>query len=157
MVIVSYHMIGGFTVVYRPTVRYDELFRDYVDSLFHATHLDRNQIIRGALFAAAHSKEFHLLLNSYKKRDVPIPPAPWLLEEQSLWLNQSHKGIKEEKNIEMVSNNEGDAVNNTDKILKQHIDSAEKQLIPGEQEIKQAGEIPSLPIKCTGGLFFKLE
>ncbi len=36
--------------MYRPTVRYDDVFKEYIDSLFHATHLDRNQIIRAALF-----------------------------------------------------------------------------------------------------------
>ena len=44
-------------MVYRPTVRYADVFRDYIDSIFQATTLGRNQIIRGALFAAAQSKE----------------------------------------------------------------------------------------------------
>ncbi|NGY76296.1 hypothetical protein F6Y02_07940 (plasmid) [Bacillus megaterium] len=34
---------------YRPTVRYHSIYRTYVDSLFQATELDRNQIMRCAL------------------------------------------------------------------------------------------------------------
>ena len=66
--------------MYRPTVCYDDVFLEYVDSLFQATDLDRNQIIRAALFAAAHSKEFQNLLKSYKKKDVPVPSPLWKLE-----------------------------------------------------------------------------
>lgn len=78
-------------MVYRPTVRYADVFRDYVDALFHATTLDRNQIIRGALFAAAQSKEFQKLLEPYKKKDVPPPSSPWHLEQHVLWLEQCPK------------------------------------------------------------------
>lgn len=77
--------------MYRPTVRYDEVFRIYVDALFHATHLDRNQLIRAALFAAAHSKEFQGLLKPYQKGDVPLPSPPWSLEQNSFWREQCPK------------------------------------------------------------------
>jgi hypothetical protein len=36
--------------MYRPPVSYDEAFRTYVDALFHATHLERKQIMKGALY-----------------------------------------------------------------------------------------------------------
>jgi hypothetical protein len=75
-------------MVYRPTVRYDDIFREYVNSLFRATTLDRNQIIRGALFAAAHSNEFQQLLEPYKKKDVPLPCSPWSFEQHEIWLEQ---------------------------------------------------------------------
>jgi len=59
--------------MYRPTVRYDDIFREYVDSLFHATNLDCNQILRAAFFAAAHSEKFQNLLQPHQKKDVPLP------------------------------------------------------------------------------------
>ncbi len=57
-------------LMYRPTVRYDEAFWDYVNALLHATNLDRNQILRAALFTAAYSREFHELLRPYREKDV---------------------------------------------------------------------------------------
>jgi hypothetical protein len=74
--------------VYRPTVRYAPAFRDYVDSVFQATTLDRNQIIRAALFAAAHTKEFYDILIDYKKEDVPLPCPKWRLSDHHYWLEQ---------------------------------------------------------------------
>jgi len=44
--------------LYRPTVRYDDLFKTYVDQVFKSTTLDRNQIIRLALFSAPFNKLF---------------------------------------------------------------------------------------------------
>ncbi|MEH6947703.1 hypothetical protein V7068_11650 [Bacillus sp. JJ634] len=77
--------------MYRPTVRYDDVFKEYIDSLFHATHLDRNQIIRAALFAAAYSKEFLNLLTEHKKKDVPLPPPLWERTQHGYWMEQSPK------------------------------------------------------------------
>nr|WP_245592286.1 hypothetical protein [Ectobacillus panaciterrae] len=69
-------------------MRYADVFRSYVDSIFHATTLDRNQIIRGALFVAAQSKEFQELLEPYKKKDVSLPSSLWGREQHVLWLEQ---------------------------------------------------------------------
>jgi hypothetical protein len=74
--------------VYRPTVRYAPAFRDYVDEAFKATTLDRNQIIRAALFAAAHSKEFNDILMCHKKKDVPLPCPEWRLSDHGWWMDQ---------------------------------------------------------------------
>jgi hypothetical protein len=57
---------------YRPTVRYPNEFKNYVDDLFQATHLDRNQIFRAALFFFGRDQsrnflEFHI------KRDCKLP------------------------------------------------------------------------------------
>ena len=91
--------------MYRPTVRYDELFRTYVDSLFRVTYLDRNQLIRAALFAAAHSKEYRSILEKYKKADVSLPQADWGLDEEEYWKNQSYipKPKKQEKSVQVES------------------------------------------------------
>lgn len=43
-------------MVYRPTVRYPDVYKNYIENIYKATNLDRYQIIRLALFIAAHSK-----------------------------------------------------------------------------------------------------
>lgn len=60
-------------MTYRPTIRYPDIYKEYVESVFEATDLDRNQIIRLALFVAAHSKEYKTILEKYKFPDVPLP------------------------------------------------------------------------------------
>jgi hypothetical protein len=80
--------------LYRPTVRYSDAYKGYVDDLFQSTTLDRNQIIRAALFIAGHSKEFNDLLEDYKKGDVPTPSPTWSLSDRALWL-QSNPKIEE--------------------------------------------------------------
>lgn len=77
---------GGLSV-YRPTVRYDDRYKEYVQNVFHSTHLDRNQIIRLALFAAAHSDQFANLIEPYLKRGMSLPKCSWKLDEEDLWLN----------------------------------------------------------------------
>lgn len=74
--------------MYRPTVRYDDIYRTYVDGLFKATKLDRNQILRCALFAAAYNHQFLTLMKHYKKDDVPLPSPPWSHSSHQLWLEQ---------------------------------------------------------------------
>ncbi|QJX81150.1 hypothetical protein [Priestia megaterium] len=73
---------------YRPTVRYHSIYRTYIDSLFHATGLDRNQIIRCALFTAANNPVFLALMNQYKVSDVPLPSSPWQPSSHRLWMEQ---------------------------------------------------------------------
>ena len=95
--------------MYRPTVRYDELYREYVDSLFHATTLDRNQIIRLALFTAAHSKEFHDVLSGYKRPDVPaLPSAKWRPNQSGLWREQTYPGRGEKEDVNAVDRGKED-------------------------------------------------
>lgn len=71
--------------MYRPTVRYDDVFKEYVDAVFGATDLDRNQIIRAALFVAAHTPEFRSLLQSYREGDKNIPVPPWSKQDDHYW------------------------------------------------------------------------
>lgn len=90
----------SISITYRPTVRYNNIYRTYVDALFKTTTLDRNQIIRCALFAAAYNNRFLELMSHYKKGDVPLPSSLWQDSDHKLWLEQG--GIKsdvmEEKN-----------------------------------------------------------
>lgn len=74
--------------MYRPTIRCSDVYRTYVDQLFHATWLDRNQIIRCALFTAAHNPYFLELMKDYQKRDVTPPPPLWTRSDHDIWLEQ---------------------------------------------------------------------
>lgn len=74
--------------MYRPTVRYSDVYRTYVDKMFHATTLDRNQIIRCALFTAAHNPSFLKLMEQYKRSDVPLPSSLWPSDNHDLWMGQ---------------------------------------------------------------------
>lgn len=89
--------------MYRPTVRYHEAFRDYVDGLFQSTHLDRNQIIRAALFTAAHSPGFLRLMNENKKGDVLLPSPVWQLSDSRLWMEQNPNIEKREGDVSNVN------------------------------------------------------
>ncbi|ARK31869.1 hypothetical protein [Halalkalibacter krulwichiae] len=84
--------------VYRPTVRYDASYRDYVNDLFRATKLDRNQLIRAALFIAAHSDDYATLLKPYMK-DVPMPRPKWSVSDHAVWLEQSPVNREEGRDV----------------------------------------------------------
>jgi hypothetical protein len=139
--------------MYRPTVRYDDIFREYVDTLFHATNLDRNQIIRAALFAAAHSKEFRNLLEPYKKKDVPLPSPLWKLEQQCFWLEQRPQLKRLDGEINDVKIKNGG-------IVKSFEPSADSIRISdgSEQIVQQSKVIPSQSIKFKnqGGIIFSI-
>jgi len=91
-------------MVYRPTVRYADIFKDYVDDIFHATTLDRNQIIRAALFTSICSKEFQSLIKQYKKKDVPLPSQYWSIEQHELWMEQNPVITKGGKDANVTNN-----------------------------------------------------
>lgn len=78
--------------MYRPTVRYPDEFKNYVDALFSKTKLDRNQIFRLALFAAAHSDVFYDILKKYRFNDVPLPSAAWALDDELFWKGNHYSG-----------------------------------------------------------------
>lgn len=48
--------------MYRPTIRCSDIYKDYINDLFHATDLDRNQIIRATLFSTVHSELFQSIM-----------------------------------------------------------------------------------------------
>lgn len=84
--------------MYRPTVRYSDTYKQFVDKLFLSTRLDRNQIIRAALFTAPFSEEFIKIMMDNKKDDVPLPSPMWRLEQAELWMEQS-PNIEEGKDV----------------------------------------------------------
>lgn len=144
--------------MYRPTVRYDDIFREYVDSLFDATNLDRNQIIRAALFAAAHSKEFQNLLEPYRKKDVPFPSPLWEIEENCYWLEQRPKIKKSAEETADVKDKRNEiskgssAPNNCKEIRKR--DANNSEMVPKLSEVL-ASQQP-IKIKNQGGIIFTL-
>jgi hypothetical protein len=69
--------------MYRPTVRYDDKFKDYVEGLFHSTSLDRNQIIRLGLFLLGHTKEGRDVLQHFASS--PLPKPNWNKNDMVLW------------------------------------------------------------------------
>jgi hypothetical protein len=143
--------------MYRPTVRYDEAFRGYVDALFHTTHLDRNQILRAALFAAAHSKEFQTLLRPYQKGDVPPPSPSWSLEQDAFWLEQcpKTKGEGGDVNVEFAGTGE---IKKDNGITHRSAPGSEKQHRRVEPIARSGRAISPEPIKITGkGLVFTLD
>ncbi|WP_110113286.1 hypothetical protein [Bacillus sp. CGMCC 1.16541] len=88
-------------MTYRPTVRYSEIYKNYVEDVFKGTNLDRNQIIRLALFVAAHSDEYRSILKKHKIGDVPLPYPEWGLEEEACWKEQNYtKKIRSDEKSE---------------------------------------------------------
>jgi len=114
-------------MVYRPTVRYADIFKTYVEELFKATTLDRNQIIRAALFSSAFSRVFQHLITKHKKKDVPLPSPLWSLEHHELWLEQNPT-TKGGKDVNVI-------VSQTEK------NWSEEQKVRSEKEISEGGKI----------------
>ena len=145
--------------MYRPTVRYDDIFREYVDSLFQATDLDRNQIIRAALFAAAHSKEFQNLLKSYKKKDVPVPSPLWKLEQHCFWLEQRPKLNRLNKETNDVNIKYGGTVKNLEATCNSYgVSEGSVRSRCFEQAERKSKNISSEPMKIInqGSIIFTI-
>lgn len=72
-------------------------YKDYVDSLFNTTNLDRNQIMRLALYVLGHTSEGLRILEEFQKDvETPIPLPSWeLLENWDLWLGRKTNGVGE--------------------------------------------------------------
>jgi hypothetical protein len=114
--------------VYRPTVRYDDSFKEYVDGLFVATTLDRNQIMRLALFLLGHTREGKDVLTSFATS--PLPQPNWELNSTVLWYGKplnltilnKEEGVTSDviDNQESVSRPQGQAARRDDReICKQ--------------------------------------
>jgi hypothetical protein len=142
--------------VYRPTVRYSPIFRDYVNAVFHATTLDRNQIIRAALFTAAHTKEFHDMLKQYQKKDVPLPRPKWGLSDHQFWLEQCPEMVKggEDVNVDSIRNRE--AANDSRNIARRFdVPTTTDRRIPSNT--RREGEISTKRFQQTGGIVIRIE
>jgi len=74
--------------LYRPTIRYNERYRTFIDDVFVYSRLDRNQILRLALHIASHSEEFQKVIEKHSRRkDVPLPQPTWNISDHCLWMD----------------------------------------------------------------------
>ncbi|WP_053399345.1 hypothetical protein [Priestia koreensis] len=87
-------------MVYRPTVRYSDVYAEYMEKLADSSGLERTQLIRCALFAAVHTEEFQKIINEFSEKDQAFPAPVWSLEDHSLWLelDSDTTNRKEESN-----------------------------------------------------------
>lgn len=135
--------------MYRPTVRYADCYQQYVDKVFQSTHLDRNQIIRAALFTAAYSEEFLKLMRQNQKGDVPLPSPLWRLDYTVLWRLQSPKTTGEGRDVNGHNDRKGkieddsrvveSGANITSIERRQHQVQRSERQVP--KRIKTSGEI----------------
>lgn len=128
-------------MVYRPTVRYDEMYRDYVDQVYRATSLDRNQIVRLALFAAPFSPLFNAQLK--KHMTSPLPSPQWGVVDHGLWMDQSF--TKREGGTDVNGESE--------KAWQLEQQPAKNEKVKGRQ-----GKVYNKPIRITnqGGITIKI-
>jgi hypothetical protein len=144
-------------MVYRPTVRYADEFKEYVDDLFQATDLDRNQIIRAALFSAAFSPAFESILKQRKKKDVSLPSASWLMDHHWLWLEQNPSKQEGGKDVNVNILREGEIERATKSVAGSS--GKQEQSDRCEQPIeRREGKIPSERIifRNQGGISIKI-
>jgi len=89
-------------------VRYADEYKTYIDQLFHATTLDRNQLLRCALFSAAHSKEFHQIISHFKKKDVSTPLPVWPIDDWRWWKVQDIEKLHGGMDVNVINNRKSD-------------------------------------------------
>ena len=146
-------LFEGDVTMYRPTVRYDDVFKEYVDSLFQATHLDRNQIIRAALFAAAYSEEFHKLLEPHKKKDVPLPSPLWKPHHHAYWMEQNPRIGKEGEDVNVKHRGNAEVSEGTRNTIRRNSEPSEGF----GTSPRSAGQIPTQRvIRSSGGITLKI-
>lgn len=145
--------------MYRPTVRYADVFRDYIDKLYEETTLDRNQIIRAALFTAAHTKEFQKLLSQYKKANSPLTLPNWRIEDSFYWLEQNP--LKETKEVNELNHLVEDRIVETESLNEKKLTPREKTeaapvSLKPSQKPREAVSTTNSVIKIRNQGFIKL-
>lgn len=138
--------------MYRPTVRYSDIYRDHINKLFKSTTLDRNQIIRLALHVAAHSNQFQKTLSKYKTGDVPLPYPQWKVDSHGLWFENNQVKAKGGKdvNVNISRDRQTESFIGTDAGSSSPQETSDRC----EQQIKRRErEIPTkrIPLKSEGG------
>ncbi|GKU84019.1 hypothetical protein NCCP28_34150 [Niallia sp. NCCP-28] len=132
--------------MYRPTIRCSDAYKDYINNLFQRTELDRNQIIRAALFTAAHSELFQKLMDAHKKRDVTLPPLPWSVNDNHLWMEQDPEIKREERDVNANQTGGIEVKINHGIIERNRRGSAEREEQGQTREIRKRG----------GGIFIQI-
>lgn len=144
-------------MVYRPTVRYADDFKEYVDDLFHATNLDRNQIIRAALFYAAFSSSFQSIMNQYKKNDISLPSAQWFEDHHWLWMEVNPS--KQERGMDVKDNRRGEGEHTKDSKSVKESKKDQVNTKRDEQSLeRREGKLPTerIVFKNQGGISIKI-
>lgn len=81
--------------VYEPRIRCAEAFRGYVNQLYQATTLDRNQIMRLMMFTAPFSGLFQSTMEGkLKSLETTLPDPIWTPKANLLWLTQGGEGYE---------------------------------------------------------------
>lgn len=145
-------------MTYRPTVRYADVFRDYINSLFHATTLDRNQLIRAALFSAALSDEFQELLTRYKTKDVSLPSPLWCFDQHEIWLEQCPKTAGGGKDVNANNKQKGEVEKDSGVVKRSEDETKTKEIQNRRNEPieRQERQIPFQPrILNKGGIIIR--
>lgn len=157
--------------MYRPTVRYSDIYRTYIDNIFKATSLDRNQIFRLALFTAAYNPKFVELLEQHQKKDVPLPSPQWTHSMHHIWLEQdidikeggsNNDYIERERKTSSFSKISGTpgpsrSIPATTIQPKQQYTSSTQKKQPNRRQQPTkgyTGEVPSLQFSNRGGIRF---
>ncbi|TYS88981.1 hypothetical protein [Rossellomorea aquimaris] len=132
--------------MYRPTVRYAEIYKTYIEEVFHATTLDRNQIIRLALFVAANSPEYNAILSEYKYADVLLPRPKWSPNQSALWQSQEPTEMEEGGTSHVIDGREA----SFSEVVDVSRAGAAGATTQGENT-RREGSIREGVIKATGG------
>jgi len=159
--------------MYRPTVRYNNVYRTYVNELFNATILDRNQIFRLALFTAAYNPRFIEILEQHQRKDVPLPSPKWSHSMHHIWLEQD-MDVKEggsnndysERERETSSSSEIFGTSEASRSIPrttiqpkhQHVSQTKEKQPYKRQSSRQGftGEVPTLQFSNSGGIKYDL-
>jgi hypothetical protein len=138
--------------VYRPTVRYSDVYKEHINSLFHSTTLDRNQILRLALHVAAHSDQFNQILSRYKRGDVPLSSPVWKLDSPGLWMDNTLEETEEGKDV----NDNIKEENETTRVIELDSRIYEKGYRCESQIKGRERQIPTRTIRNQGGITIRL-
>ncbi|MGN7942863.1 hypothetical protein [Metabacillus sp. 22489] len=137
--------------MYRPTVRYSDTYKAYINDLFHSTTLDRNQLLRLALHVAAHSDHFKRILSNYKSSDAPLPQSNWKVDNVGLWMDNTSTIVEGGLHFNAIHTRGKSAKGTVREVRKEAEQTGCKQ-----QTERREGEIPSRTIRNQGGIKFIL-
>lgn len=142
--------------MYRPTIRCADIYKDYLDSLADVTGLDRNQLIRLALFSAPFSNLFIAQVEQ-KAVDVPIPSPIWKVYDHDLWLEQDPKQEKGGMDVNAkCRRTEAASVTPRNDVGRRNSEGCE-QPERQQSEARQSRQVPSQRvIRDQGGVTIKI-
>ncbi|WP_142386548.1 hypothetical protein [Bacillus sp. Marseille-P3661] len=139
--------------MYRPTVRMDDVYKDYLEELTEVTTLDRNQLIRLALFSAPFNRLFIAQVETHLKDNSSLPSAKWEVFDHGYWLEQTYKSLEGENDVNV--NVSGAAETRRDSIgIEREGNQVDRRIQP--QPRREGTVFNNEPIKCTGGIRFSL-